>query len=396
MIIHGSPSTIAVVLKTNEGGIWVIAQVLEAIRRGHQVVVMIPDGAGRLRRRLDNLAVDETLLSVRPLTYDFTFKPNLRTMRGLLEIRHALRTVRADAVLYHLYASALAVRIATVGRRRLRRVHMVAGPLYLENRLIRMIERVLWRRDSFIIAGSEYTRTLYRQLGVPGNRIASIPYGVDISKFSPESHARKAARKQFDISPDDFVVVMVAYVYAPKSLVFPGVGIKGHELLLEAWRTFAAERDDVRLIFVGSGFGEEGETHREKLKAAVVGTAVAGSVEWISSVDDVRAVYSAADISVSPSLSDNHGAVLEASAMSVPSIVSDAGALPEGIDRRSGWVFETGDARALARQLDVAYRSWRDGLLPDRGRIARQNMVDHFSSSDCVARVIDIVEERNS
>lgn len=396
MIIHDSPSTIAVVLKTNEGGIWVIAQVLEAVRRGHRVVVMIPDGAGRLRRRLDSLAADEELLSVRPLTYDFTFKPNLRTIRGLLEIRRALRAVRADAVLYHLYASALAVRIATVGRRGLRRVHMVAGPLYLENRLIRAIERVLWRRDSFIIAGSEYTRSLYRQLGVPRNRIVSIPYGVDISSFSPASHERKAARKQFNISPNDLVVVMVAYVYAPKSLVFPGVGIKGHELLLDAWRTFAAGRDDVRLIFVGSGFGDEGEAHREKLKAGVAGTAVADSVEWISSVEDVRAIYSAADISVSPSLSDNHGAVLEASAMSVPSIVSNAGALPEGIDPRSGWVFETGDARALAHQLNVAYGSWREGLLPDRGRIARQNVVDHFSTSECVARVIDVVEEKKS
>ncbi|MDO5683760.1 MAG: glycosyltransferase, partial [Propionibacteriaceae bacterium] len=228
----------AFVIKTNEGGMWIIPQVREALARGMSVVVVFPNGDGRLTRALEALAAEEPRLHLAQTEFNFSMRPSIKTLRGLWEVRSVLQQSRADIALYHLYASALAVRVATLGMR-LRKVHMIAGPLYLENKIIRTVERFLLRLDTEIIGGSDFTRDYYLELGADPRHLHSVPYGADLVKFSPDVMTKTAARAALGLPESAFVAVMVALVYSPKSMVFPGVGIKGHELLLTAWSTFA-------------------------------------------------------------------------------------------------------------------------------------------------------------
>lgn len=374
-------SRVVCVLKTNEGGLWAVPQMVEVRRRGHEVTFVIPAGDGKLRRVLDELSIP-----VIESAFDFSFKPSPRLLRGLVRLRRQLASLDADVLFYHLYASALAVRLATLGRR-LRRVHMVAGPLYLDSPLIRRVERVLCRLDDVIIGGSEHTAQRYRALGMPTHRVRAIPYGVDLDRFTPEGVTPEPS-----VNPDRFTVVMVAYVYAPKSSVYPGVGIKGHEVLLEAWSRFVADLPESELILVGAGFDAAGEVHRRTLQQQW--SALGPHVRWIDSVADVRPWYAVSDVSVSPSLSENHGAALEASAMGCPSIVSDAGALPETVvPRETGWVIPAGDATALESCLRLAHCVWARGELEAMGGAARSLMVARFDRSQCDARVADAILE---
>ncbi len=219
-----SLSRIACVLKTNEGGLWAVPQLAELRRRGHEVLVVIPSGPGRLRRTLE-----QENFQVIDSPFDFQFRPSWRLLRGLWRLRRVLVSLDVDVAFYHLYASALAVRLSTplLG---VRRVHMVAGPLYLDSTPIRGVERILCRLDDVLIAGSEHTAGRYAALGMPRRRLHAIPYGVDVDEFTPVADRR---RELLGISSDTFVAIMVAYVYAPKSAVHRGVGIKGHEVLLE-------------------------------------------------------------------------------------------------------------------------------------------------------------------
>ncbi len=371
---------------------WLVPQVREALDRGLHVIVILPDGDGRLARALALIMDEEPNLRVCPIRFDFRVKLSLATMLGVLQVRAILRKCDADTVLYHLYASALVTRLATFGLKGVRKVHMVAGPLYLESRPIRWVERILWRLDTMIIAGSRYTYRRYVELGVSAKRICVVPYGVDTERFSPEVVVSSdSARKALDIDDGVFVVVMVAYIYAPKSLVFPGVGIKGHELALEAWMEFAKEFPNSELIFVGSGFDSHGQAHREALVAQARRINLARPIRWIESLADVRTVYAASDLSISPSLSENHGAVLEASAMSVPSVVSDAGALPEALAPGAGWVFASGHAEKLAGRLREAHAAWLGGELPHMGELARIFVERHFSAQRCAQHVVDVV-----
>jgi glycosyltransferase involved in cell wall biosynthesis len=372
---------VTVVLKTNQGGMWVLPQIEELSARGAEVTVVIPGGEGRLRRALDARGS-----RVIESPFDFSFRPNLKLARGLWALRRVIRESRPDVVFYHLYASALASRLASLGLG-VRRVHMVAGPLYLENASIRRVEQVLCRLDSHLIAGSAYTARAYRGLGMPTSRLSAIPYGVDTERFARGQDRRG---ELLNIDAETFVVVMVAYVYAPKSAVFPGVGIKGHDVLLAAWAEFAATHPDSLLVLVGSGFDDEGEAHRRRLveQYAIDGDA---TIRWFESVDDVRPLYSSADLSVSPSLSENHGAALEASSMGLPSIVSDAGGLPETVTPETGWVVRAGDDAGLVAALEAARHEFDLGVLTHRGRAARSLMQAEFDVSGSVRGVAAVV-----
>ncbi len=389
---------VAVLLKTNSGGLWVLPQVEALRRRGHQVVLIIPPGAGGLTAE-----AQERGFEVIGSPFAFTFRPSLSTLRGLRELRALLRRLRPDVVQYHLYASALAARLSAPGLP-LRRVHMVAGPLYLESPLIRSVERLLWRLDHVTICGTGYTSELYGALGCPADRRPVVTYGVDTDHFAPTPAAsdprphdpalderRAGTRTELGIPQDAFVAVMVAYVYPPRRLVHRGRGIKGHDVLLEAWRMFRAHHPRAHLLLVGGGWGRAGETHREELIARF-GVTADPSVTWLASTTDVRPCYVAADVSVSPSLSEGHGAAIEAAAMGVPTIVSDAGGLPETVDETSGWIVPRGDVAALASTLAAAYREFEAGQLGARGEQARRRAVELFDERTAAVAVADVIE----
>lgn len=381
---------IALVVKTNQGAMWVIPQIEALLAKGNRVVAVIPEGDGRLRTSLDKLANDEPKFAVEPIGFDFSIGPRLATIRGIWKLRRVLKQWNVSVAFYHLYASALACRAATIFTR-IRTVHMVAGPLYLENRLISVFERYLQFRDDRIIAGSRYTYEKYRAIGTSSKKLAVVPYGVDLVRFHPDANDPNIPDTRDPAETSEFTVVMVAYFYAPKQLVFSNVGIKGHELAIEAWRGFSADKEDVRLIFVGSGFGEDGDPYREHLQRTSTRMGLEQSIHWVDTVEDVRSLYKSADLSISPSLSDNHGAVLEASAMAVPSVVSSAGALSEAVSDKSGWVFESGDSAGLQRCIEQAYSEWKSDTLHVRGVEARNLMVSDFDIQRSAERICEVI-----
>jgi len=374
------------VLKTGEGGLWTLPHVEELRSRGAQVVVVLPRGDGRLRR-----ALTQRQIPVVESGFDFRFRPRPSTVLGLCRLRWQLRALAPDVVHYHLYASALATRLATAGLR-VARVHMVAGPLYLESSLIRAVERLLVRMDTITIAGSDFTAEAYRALGRPRSLTPVVPYGVDADHFRPV-HPTARTRVQLGLGPDVFVAVMVAWVYAPKQRIHGTRGVKGHDVLLEAWRSFHAAHPAAHLLLVGAGFDEAGERHRQELIARYEVGSPGSGITWIGAVDDVRPYYAAADVSVSPSLSDNHGAALEAGAMGLARIVSDAGGLPETVDEHSGWTVPCDDPAALAAALVEAYAEHHDGRLAERGRRSRRLVAERFHSRIGARAVADLVEQ---
>ncbi|HVW81492.1 MAG TPA: glycosyltransferase [Mycobacteriales bacterium] len=370
---------VVLILKTCEGGMWAVPQIEELRKLGHHVVVVLPPGPGRLRAALDAAHVP-----VRESPFDFAFRPKGSTVRGLLALRKMLAALAPDVVFYQLYASAVAARVATLGMG-MRRVHMVPGPLFLESRLIRAVERFFARLDDTIICGSEHTRAIYSTLSLDWRTLEAIPYGVDVHRYVPcSSDDRARSRVELGIAPSSFVVIMVAYVYGPKRLVHAGIGIKGHEVLLEAWSEFYRRHPNSTLLLVGSGFDEHGERHRRDLMSRY---AEQNGVHWVGTVDDVRWPYAAADVSVCPSLSENHGAALESAALGLPVIVSDAGGLPETVTDGSGWVVKRGDRAALLHGLEQAHSQWRSGGLAGWGARSRQHIVESFAQDQCASAV---------
>ncbi|MGR6318417.1 glycosyltransferase [Micromonospora soli] len=396
---HMAGRRVLVLLKTNNGGMWTIPQIEELRRRDHHVTVVIPPGPGRLRTELQTRGIP-----VVDAPFDFRFRPTVATLRGLWRLRRLIRQLRPDVLKYHLYASALAARLATL-QLPLRRVHVVCGPLYLESPLIRPIERLMRRLDDVTICCTQHISELYGQIGCPAERRPVVQFGIDLDYFAPpylasdgteepdsRTGAREKARAEIGVDPAGFVVVMVGLVYPPKRLAHRGRGIKGHDTLLTAWSSFHAKHPRSQLVLVGEGFTAAGKAYRQELIDRF-GVEQDPSITWLGFQPDLRPYFTAADVGVVPSLSEgSNGVVREALAMGVPSIVSDAGGLPEAVDDSVGWIFPRGDVGALTSALDAAYREFESGQLTTRSGRAREHAVRSFDRGQAAAVMADIVE----
>lgn len=378
---------VVLVVETAQGGLSALSHVDELRARGHEAIAVLPPPGGPLRTALAARGV-----AVVDSPFDFSFRSPHRAAAGLLRLRRTLRELAPDVLYYHRFASASAARLASL-RFGVPRVHRVARPLNLEPALIRAFERRLVRLDTVTIVASEFTARHYRAFGRPRERTPVIFEGADLGYFHPASAAVRArARESLEIAPDTFVAIMVALVYAPQRLIHRGRGSKGHDVLLDAWRGFHAEHPDSHLILVGGGFGPAGERHRHELMDRFRTADPGSGVTWLDTVEDVRPYYAAADVSVSPSLSDDHGAAREACAVGLPSIVSDAGALPDTVVPGSGWVVRSGNSGELAAALRLARAEHFRGELARRGARARRLAVELFDDARLTAAVADVIE----
>lgn len=374
------------VIRTSTGARWIEPELTELLRRGHEVAAVVPDAEGQLGARLARLGV-----TVESSVVDLSNPASVASSRNLSRLRRQLTSFHPDLVYYQLIQTAVAVRLASVGSG-VRRIHRVPGPLYLESRPVRLAERLLCKLDDLIICGSRYTRDLYASLGVPRSRLAAVPFGVNVTKFRRDETVGNAYRDMLGLPRDSYVAVMVAYSYPPKRLAFPGRGVKGHETLIQAWSNFSFSHAGSYLVFVSDGWGPHGEEYRRSLERLAHSHSRPGSVLWLTRQPDVRPFYSMADVSISPSWSENHGASLEAGAMSVPSIVSSAGGLPEAVTKDSGWLFHPGDVRRLEQLLRCAFNAHQDGSLVRMGLAAREFIESRFDSRVCATRVADQIE----
>lgn len=115
-------------------------------------------------------------------------------------------------------------------------------------------------------------------------------------------------------------------------------------------------------------------------------------VRWFDSGEDVRAIYSTAYISTSSSLYENNGAAVAAAAMSLPSIVSDAGGLPETVEAASGWIVQAGSHDALQGVLEAAIERHHNGALDAMGADARAHVEEQFALDICARRHVDLFQ----
>jgi glycosyltransferase involved in cell wall biosynthesis len=186
-------------------------------------------------------------------------------------------------------------------------------------------------------------------------KIAVVHYGIDTTRFSPESISREEARRTFGIPEDAFTVGIVGGFN-------PG---KGQKEFIEGLR-IAAEMepglgDRLHALIVGERPSDPADYVAEigRLRQSLP---FADRVQLLPFTSDPRPVYRALDIFVLASHSETFGMVLqEALAMGVPSVGTNNGGVPEIItDGRTGLLIEPQSPQAIA---DAVVKLYRDELL---------------------------------
>lgn len=162
--------------------------------------------------------------------------------------------------------------------------------------------------------------------GIPEERITVIPGGVDRDRFHPgEAGAREAARRRFDIAPDETILVTVRRLVART----------GVDLLLDALRRAfgPAEGRLKRTRLLVAGKGPETERLHQRVREIGLG----GRVRFLGYVpeDALPELYRAADLAVMPTKAlEGFGlSTLEALACGTPVVATPVGGSVEILER---------------------------------------------------------------
>lgn len=216
--------------------------------------------------------------------------------------------------------------------------------------------------DSMITA-DEFTKKLVSKWGVDPDRVTAIPNAIDPSLFKP---LKKEKQNKFT-------------VLAPRRLVTKN----GVHFLIEAARILKDE--PIEFWLVGGGSLEK--QYKEQAKG-LKNVIFFGDKKN----EEMPDFYRKADVVAIPSLAEATSiAGLEALAMGIPLITSDAGGLPEiNIEGETGVLFKMRNVKQLADK--ILYLKDNQQLLSKFGQNGRKRVQKHHTW-DVIAKKVEKVYE---
>jgi glycosyltransferase involved in cell wall biosynthesis len=255
-------------------------------------------------------------------------------MRGSPDIIHAHG--------YQLFTSDLAAIVGKLKRRPLI-VSLHGFPRKFQNLSHRLYHELIGKRTlqaaRKLVSVSTSVANQFQAVGVPKEKIAVIPNGIDLEEFkhlpSPENF-----RKRFRIAEKEKTILAVGRLEE----------IKGFQHLIGAMPEIQAQAGPVKLIIAGPGFGYGPQLIRLAKERGVQDEVIFCGT--IGSFEKLEALAGASVIAI-PSIYEGFGVVLlEAMAARKPVVATRTGIAAELIrDEKNGLLVKTGDPKDLALKI---------------------------------------------
>jgi glycosyltransferase involved in cell wall biosynthesis len=229
---------------------------------------------------------------------------------------------------------------------------------------------MLGRLADEITAVCEFSATsLADNDGFPRRRIAVIPNGIDLDRYSAVDD-RPHLRARLGLAMDRQYIVIVARFHP----------VKDHATLLRAFATLADQRTGVDLLLVGDG------PLRQALERQIDELNIRPRVHLLGVRSDVADLLRASDIFVLSSVSEAASiTLLESKACGLPAVVTDVGGNPELVrDHVDGLLVPRGDAERLAQAL--LSLADRPDLRHAMGTAAATDVADRFRIQTTIER----------
>jgi glycosyltransferase involved in cell wall biosynthesis len=216
----------------------------------------------------------------------------------------------------------------------------------------RMAARRAFARAGFVTACSDDLGRRAVALGADPDRLATVPYGVDVTRFRPDAALRARVRTELGVAPARLLVLAAGRL----------VRKKGFEYLVAAMR----DLPDAVLAIAGAGT-LDAELRQQARGLGLEDRAIFTGNQTQERIADMLA---AADVVVVPSIRDDAGnvdglpnVVMEALASGTPLVTTGAGGIGAVVeDGRTALVVPERNPGAIA----AAVR--RLAADPDRGR----------------------------
>jgi glycosyltransferase involved in cell wall biosynthesis len=259
--------------------------------------------------------------------------------------------------IFGLPAAALARVPVRISNRR----SLYAGKTFLQLAAQRAAQHFSHR----IVANSAAAAARLRAEGVPADRIAVVPNGVDVSAFPMAARGSAPHR-----------VVVVANLRR----------VKGHDVLIRAAPHILRRFPAATFHVVGDG------PLRDDLRALAAACGVASAFTFLGHQEDVADRLAESGVFVLPSRSESTpNALLEAMAAGLPVVASDVGGVGEMVEEgRTGLLFAAGNSQALADRACQLMAA--PALAASLGQAARAEVTARFSFERMVGAFEGIYE----
>jgi glycosyltransferase involved in cell wall biosynthesis len=238
------------------------------------------------------------------------------------------------------------------------------------------LRNLLLRRADAFVAVSSRILDEHRAAGIPVDRIAWIPHGVDTERYRPaEPEERRALRARLGLPEAARIVIFTGRLLRGK----------GVDVLIDAFAQVSGHDALAHLLVVGSGEGQALSVENE-IRSRVRTAGLDGRITFTGRVDNVDDHLRAADVFAFPSFFEALPlSVIEAASCGLACVATPVGGIVDVLDDgRSGIFVATGDIPGLAAALA--------GLLadPERrktlGAAAREAVERRFDFSASVER----------
>jgi glycosyltransferase involved in cell wall biosynthesis len=222
---------------------------------------------------------------------------------------------------------------------------------------------------------------------VPGARVRWIRNGIDLDDWStlPSEVAKGTAWRAEQVPDGRRTIGLFGQLKRKK-----GVG-----LLLDALEGSGLARR-FHLILVGEIEPEVEARLAERARAATPGGAL--TVTQLPFLDrfQLLGVLPACDVVALPSFYDGlPNVAIEAAALGIPLLASDAGGLADLVDASIGFTFAAGDTDQCREAL-VALDTATDDELHELGAAARRRVLDDFDAEQETAAYLQLLADRPS
>lgn len=198
--------------------------------------------------------------------------------------------------------------------------------------------------------------------GYAPNKLKCIYNGFATKAFFFDENARKKIRAELGLADDAFVIVHMARFHI----------LKNHIGLLRIFAKLLVKNPNSHLVLVGEGIGGNAQ-----IEAAIDELGIRANVKMTGFRTDSCAFYSAADITVLPSLSEGFpNVVAESMLCERPCITSEVGDCAN-ITGRKDWTFELSDEDGFAEKL-FEFSKMPKSELKACGQECRKRIIENF------------------
>ena len=320
-------------------------------------------GQGDLAERVEKLGIPVTRMP------GGRFRDAGSTLQRVSSLHELIRKNAIDVVVSNSGHPLLYARPAAAWARR-PCVWWVHGPVHedpLRGELISVAQKLLGA--DALLANSDYTAQILRQLFAGHPSVRVVRYGIDLKRHAPAPAEGAAARAALGIAPGERVAGIFGRLQA----------WKGQHIFLRAAAELARREVAARYLVVGgSVFGLEPD-YANKLKRFAEDAGIAGCVHFLGQRSDTNALMNACDVVVHASVEPEPWGLVLAEAMAAGRAVIGAaagGPLEMIAEGRTGLLTPPGDAAALAGAMELLFR--KSELRREIGEAAREHAELHF------------------